>query len=230
MEHYYWQQVWDHLHGIGLLRLSLDGKVERCNRAFAAMLGRTESDIEGLSIAKITAGDDRGHSREKIEQLCRGLRRTYARQKRFLRATGEPAWCQVQCLALWNTEGEVEAIFEAVYEIPQGQDEMETLARCQALERRVDTIMSELSRIKPMEINVAGHQQSADHGGRNEINDRHNDTRVIMWACAAFVAVVLGLAALFLGGRVLLRTDHGDATIEGRDEPGVVVPEHREKI
>ena len=45
-----------------------------------------------------------------------------------------------------------------------------------------------------------------------------------------FVVVVLGLAALFLGGRVLLRTDHGDATIEGRDETGVAVPEHREKI
>ena len=86
---------------IGLARLHSDeARVAEANEALAKMLGYTRDELVGLAFAEITFSDDLDDSRLRFRELVDGALESYSFEKRYVRKSGEPIWCEVTATAL----------------------------------------------------------------------------------------------------------------------------------
>ena len=69
---------------IGMMQMTLDGRLLRVNPAFAEMLGLTAGDLVGRFDAEFTQPEDREIDRQRLSQLAGGELATYRRSKRYL--------------------------------------------------------------------------------------------------------------------------------------------------
>jgi PAS domain S-box-containing protein len=90
---------------IGMALIDLEGRWLRLNRALSQMLGRTEQDLRALRLAEISHPEDRRIDRALIQELLAGRRRSYAVEKRFLRADGDVIHTLVH-VSLMHGDGE----------------------------------------------------------------------------------------------------------------------------
>lgn len=74
---------------IGMAVTNLDGRMERVNRAFATMLGRSSEHLVGTHFRAITHPDDVDADVRQFRQLVAGRRSSYRMEKRYLRADGD---------------------------------------------------------------------------------------------------------------------------------------------
>lgn len=74
---------------IGMVVTNRDGRMERVNRAFATMLGRSSEQLVGTHFRAITHPDDVDADVRQFRQLLAGRRGSYRMDKRYLRAGGE---------------------------------------------------------------------------------------------------------------------------------------------
>jgi len=80
---------------IGMLVAATDGRVVQANRAFCAMLGYEQGELEQLTLEALSHPDDRAASAEQFEQLIHGKVSRYQIEKRYLRKDGRPVWTQL---------------------------------------------------------------------------------------------------------------------------------------
>ncbi|MBV9761201.1 MAG: PAS domain S-box protein [Acidobacteriaceae bacterium] len=77
--------------GVGLSEISLQGRFLRVNDELCRILGRSRHELLSLSIADVTAGEDRDKALEAIRRV-REKRATIALDKRCVRPNGAPIW------------------------------------------------------------------------------------------------------------------------------------------
>jgi PAS domain S-box-containing protein len=80
---------------VGQLHSTPDGVVIRTNRAFAAFLGYEPEELVGRSIWDFTWPEDQEVGRASHQKLIDGALPSYAREKRYRRRDGAPAWGRV---------------------------------------------------------------------------------------------------------------------------------------
>jgi PAS domain S-box-containing protein len=74
---------------IGMALIDLDGRWLRLNRALCQMLGRTEQELRTTELNDLSHPDDRRLDLPLTKELLAGRRRSYAIEKRYLRADGK---------------------------------------------------------------------------------------------------------------------------------------------
>jgi two-component system, cell cycle sensor histidine kinase and response regulator CckA len=73
---------------IGMALIDLDGGWLRLNRSLCQMLGRSEQELRSSPLNELSHPEDRRLDRPLIKELLAGRRRSFAIEKRYLRADG----------------------------------------------------------------------------------------------------------------------------------------------
>jgi PAS domain S-box-containing protein len=90
---------------IGIAYADREGCFLRCNPAFAAMLGFTAAELEGMSIARLTYAADVGHNEAEIGRLWNREIESYSLEKRYVRKDGTPIWVRVTAALVLDANG-----------------------------------------------------------------------------------------------------------------------------
>jgi diguanylate cyclase (GGDEF)-like protein/PAS domain S-box-containing protein len=89
---------------VGILHTSLQGRILRCNRTFADMLGFAPEELTGLSFQEITPPGDRPPGRSAFEQLISGEVANASFEKRYVRKDGTLTWVHLTITAQRDSE------------------------------------------------------------------------------------------------------------------------------
>jgi PAS domain S-box-containing protein len=92
---------------IGMAVIDADGHLLQVNRAFYEMLGYSEQELIGRSIAGITHPTDAGKDMLLAEQALKGHITSYQVEKRYLKKNHETLWCNLTATILRNQRGEI---------------------------------------------------------------------------------------------------------------------------
>jgi two-component system cell cycle sensor histidine kinase/response regulator CckA len=90
---------------IGMALIDLDGRWLRLNRALCQMLGRTEHELRTTQLNDLSHPEDRRLDRPLTKELLAGRRRSFAIEKRYLRADGMMVHALVH-VSLMHGDGE----------------------------------------------------------------------------------------------------------------------------
>ncbi|MCK8458527.1 GGDEF and EAL domain-containing protein [Sphingomonas faeni] len=90
---------------VGMAVTNADGRMERVNSAFAAMLGRTIEDVAGLDFRTITHPDDQNADALLFGEIVAGYRDEYTLEKRYLHPSGEPVHASLAVSAVRAPDG-----------------------------------------------------------------------------------------------------------------------------
>jgi PAS domain S-box-containing protein len=80
---------------IGIALETLEGRILEVNPAFCQMIGYSREELLTLSCSQLTVPDDEEIEKVLFDELFRGLRPSYALEKRFFRKDGSQMWGQV---------------------------------------------------------------------------------------------------------------------------------------
>lgn len=81
---------------VGIVQLSLEGRILRANPRLCEMLGYGCDQLVGRNFRDITHPDDLGLDEQALRLLLTGEIPSYAREKRYLREDGTPLWVRVE--------------------------------------------------------------------------------------------------------------------------------------
>lgn len=101
---------------IGMLLVSLEGRILQANRSFCEFLQYTAEELEGRSIFDITYREDDESSRALWRDYIAGLRDAPRLEKRYLRRDGVVVWGHLSCCLARGVSG------QPIYSVSQVED------------------------------------------------------------------------------------------------------------
>jgi PAS domain S-box-containing protein len=90
---------------IGMLIVSLGGRLERVNGAFAAILGYESGSLIGQQRGSLTYPDDRAAESAMGRAMLAGGESSKFYEKRFVHAAGHPVWTSVHLTLMHDADG-----------------------------------------------------------------------------------------------------------------------------
>ena len=81
--------------GIAIAVTDSRGRFLECNPAWSALLGHSQTDLQGLDLAALTHPDDRADTEEMLERLVRREASNFVVEKRYFTQAGPAIWCQM---------------------------------------------------------------------------------------------------------------------------------------
>jgi PAS domain S-box-containing protein len=125
----------------GMAITDLAGNIVRVNPAFARLVGYTEAELLGRTIADLTHEDDTPQDTTLIDELLCGKREHFVIDKRHRRKDGKVIWGHHTVVLLRGSVDEpsyIVALVENITERKQAQDELQrSAAELQALSLRL---------------------------------------------------------------------------------------------
>ena len=91
---------------IGILHVSFDGQVLRCNRRFAEILGYSQAELPGMRIHGFTPPEYLPQSNQAIEELAGGQFDRPGWEKPYLRKDGSIVWARLTSSVQRDGEGQ----------------------------------------------------------------------------------------------------------------------------
>ncbi|WP_346839140.1 EAL domain-containing protein [Microbulbifer sp. SAOS-129_SWC] len=101
---------------IGMLLVSLEGRILQANRSFCEFVGYPEGELVGRSIFSITCAEDEPSSRELWRSFISGERHAPHLEKRYVHRDGHVVWGYLSCSLARDAHG------EALYSVVQVED------------------------------------------------------------------------------------------------------------
>ena len=92
---------------IGILHISLDGRLQRCNTRFSEIIGYSQEEIVGLALANISLPEDLPKSHRHFQLLIDGAPSTPRWDKRYICKDGTLAWVRVTSSALRDSNNQI---------------------------------------------------------------------------------------------------------------------------
>jgi PAS domain S-box-containing protein len=102
---------------IGIALETMDGRILEVNPAFCLMVGYSREELLTLSCTQLTNPDDEEIEKVLFDELFRGLRASYAMEKRFFRKDGSQMWGQVSVSLLNTNHGSAPLVIGMVSDI-----------------------------------------------------------------------------------------------------------------
>jgi len=102
---------------IGIALESIEGRILEVNPAFCQMIGYSREELLTLSCVQLTVPDDEEIEKVLFDELFRGLRSSYAMEKRFYRKDGSQMWGQVSVSLLNANHGSAPLVIGMVSDI-----------------------------------------------------------------------------------------------------------------
>jgi PAS domain S-box-containing protein len=121
---------------IGILHTSFEGRIMRCNRRFAEIVGYAPEEIAGLTFQEITPPGDRPPSSSALEKLVTGNVPNFSFEKRYVCKDGGLTWVNLTISIQRDCEGRPLHFITMVQDINARKQAEEQLAAAQELLRR----------------------------------------------------------------------------------------------
>jgi two-component system, NtrC family, sensor kinase len=102
---------------IGMVVATIEGMAIATNPAFQVMLGRSESELRGVSFDEYAHPEDAEVDRELREQLAAGSRSAYQIEKRYLRKDGCIRWGRLSASVISSSQGTPQFILGMIEDI-----------------------------------------------------------------------------------------------------------------
>jgi len=113
---------------IGMALSDADGKLFRVNRSFADMLGYTQRDLLGMTIAELTHSDDWVVNKREMQRLSAGETTSYHLEKRYLHADGHVIWASVSVSVVPEDDGRPTYLIGQIEDITERREVAQRLA------------------------------------------------------------------------------------------------------
>lgn len=133
--------------GIGMVRVSLRGRILEANPRFADIVGRRRTDLVGLHVQDITHPDDVSASRAHMEAAVHGRTAGYVTEKRYVRPDGQVVWASLNVAVLRDAQGEPVQFIAVVEDITARQQMQDAMNSARAAERASKAKTEFLSRM-----------------------------------------------------------------------------------
>jgi len=133
--------------GIGMVRVSLRGRILEANPRFADIVGRRRADLVGLHVQDITHPDDVSASRAHMEAAVHGRTAGYVTEKRYVRPDGQVVWASLNVALLRDAQGQPVQFIAVVEDITQRQQMQDAMNSARAAERASKAKTEFLSRM-----------------------------------------------------------------------------------
>lgn len=117
---------------VGVLHTSLQGKILRCNRRFAEMIGYTQQEVQQMSFQQITPPEDLEASVAVLRKFLDGDEGMAQWEKRYLRKDGKLTWAELTISIQHDAEGRPLHFIALVEDINKRKEAEATLAATQA--------------------------------------------------------------------------------------------------
>ena len=121
---------------VGILHTSFEGRIIRCNRHFAKMLGFSPEELVGLNFQKITPRGDRPPSQSFLERMISGELPTVSFEKRYVRKDGTLTWVNLTITTQRDSEGRPLHFITMVQDINARKEAEQQLALAQETLRK----------------------------------------------------------------------------------------------
>jgi diguanylate cyclase (GGDEF)-like protein/PAS domain S-box-containing protein len=121
---------------IGMVIVSLDGRLVKANQALCRILGYEREELEALSFEDITPSDDLAEDFVMRRKLLEGTLPLWQAEKRYLRRDGSLVWVQLTATVLRDTHGSAQCFDVQVEDITERrahQEQIRQLAYFDAL-------------------------------------------------------------------------------------------------
>jgi PAS domain S-box-containing protein len=89
---------------VGVAKVALDGRILMCNPAFSRLVGYSPAELERKTFGEITHPEDLENDWENVYQLLRGESDAYWMRKRYIHASGNIVWVNLQVWAVRDDE------------------------------------------------------------------------------------------------------------------------------
>jgi PAS domain S-box-containing protein len=90
---------------VGMVQVSFEGNILRCNPRFANSLGYLQEELTGMNIQQITAPEDLAESLSIIRQVKEGCIASGFLEKRYVHKDGRITWGRITLSRQLDTEG-----------------------------------------------------------------------------------------------------------------------------
>jgi len=91
---------------VGIQHTSLDGRILRCNRRFAEMVGYSQEEIRNMPFLQITRPEDAEESGAAMKKMQMGWESSARLEKCYVRKDGSPIWVALTISIQRNSAGE----------------------------------------------------------------------------------------------------------------------------
>ncbi|MDP1992381.1 MAG: CHASE domain-containing protein, partial [Syntrophales bacterium] len=112
---------------VGMVLVSPDYTIVTVNEVFCKLLGYTEQELTGQSVADITCEEDREKSREFAAQLFSGSIPMFCLEKRYVRKDGTILWANLTASAIHGKEGNVLYNLVIIEDLTEGRKTAEEI-------------------------------------------------------------------------------------------------------
>jgi PAS domain S-box-containing protein len=119
---------------LGIRLTTLDGHVLETNGAFEEMLGYSDSELLGKTIAELIHPDEREDDHALFLELVEGKRDSYQGERRLLRKDGSEIWAHVTSSIVRDAEGNPEFAIGMVQDVTQQKQLEDQLRHAQKME------------------------------------------------------------------------------------------------
>jgi diguanylate cyclase (GGDEF)-like protein/PAS domain S-box-containing protein len=104
---------------VGMAVTNADGRMERVNAAFAAMLGLTVVQLAGLDFRTITHPDDQEADARLFAEVVAGGRDDYTLEKRYIHKNGEPVYASLAVSAVRAPDGALIRVIAHIQDVTE---------------------------------------------------------------------------------------------------------------
>jgi diguanylate cyclase (GGDEF)-like protein/PAS domain S-box-containing protein len=116
---------------VGILHTSLQGRILKCNRCFANIVGYSPQELVGSDFQAITPPEDRGTGKAVSDRLLSGQAPTASFEKRYVRKDGTLTWVMLTISIQHDGEGRPLHFLTLVQDINARKQAEERLAAMQ---------------------------------------------------------------------------------------------------
>jgi len=122
----------------GVARCDTNGRIVFANQALCTMLGYTESELIGKTVADVTYRDDREKTLHLFQRMIQHGK-PFEIEKRYVRKDGSVLWADVSASAVRELKGKAQSTVAVIVDITARKEAEEVLRRSkEALEELVD--------------------------------------------------------------------------------------------
>jgi PAS domain S-box-containing protein len=165
------RDTFDHV-GVGMVHLSLEGRLLTVNRAFCRILGRPESEVIGRKISEFTYAEDLEIDLKALAEVSLNASEQKTWEKRYVRKDGSIAWVLVETSAVLDDKGRPRYLIGAKTDITERKEIQEEKTRLLASERAA----IEASRLKSEFLANMSHEIRTPLNGLIGMIDLLDDT------------------------------------------------------
>src|SRR6516165_6269740 len=149
-----WRSIFEH-SVVGIGTTDRDRRYLSANPALQSMLGYSEEELRGLTLAEVTHPDDRNATDRGLDAVWERRQESYHIEKRMLRKDGGVVWVNITAAPVPATESDPEFLPAMVVNITEQKRAEEALRQSRAELARVSrlTTMGELTASIAHEVN-----------------------------------------------------------------------------